>query len=377
MAIIAPVIAFVFRPNGTAGGNVYTDWSALMVQLNKVEGRKILEFDDSTDTGSIGAPCAIPRGIWNMRDVVWAGYGPRPGATRSVVVIQEGAVLKELRMIGGQITIDNQATVTSPISDFADGDGGANHIQIGMRDDCGNTQIFNSGDAPLFDLGTGAIGPNGLPTRLVFFFVQNALLGIRQNPDQASHPLITHNGVKCFINFIGQNQTGNNLLKSPAKALFGAMSSSTLIGTTNIVVDRNPFGPVTRIQRKVQPQPPAPAATSMMQIGEIALPNVLLRCDGGTSWASLILRWLRLPYFLLTLPNIKDGFKFSLQDPTPLYTGGQEIVVAEIVGGYSLQVSASPGNTIDGSSGSVLISPHGSRTFASDGEDNWITTARH
>src|SRR5262245_48679869 len=149
---------FVFRPGATpVGQNVFDDWQLLMNAMSQVEGRKILEFDDS-----ISGPCripAVPQGApsYPMKDVVWAGFGPRVDRTgstpvsvvRSKVVIEEGARFSDLRMIGGQITIENSATVTSPIADFVDGK--PNHVQIGMRDDCGNTQIFNSGDAPLFD----------------------------------------------------------------------------------------------------------------------------------------------------------------------------------------------------------------------------------
>src|SRR5262249_3879743 len=128
----------------------------------------------------------------------------------------------------------------------------------------------------------------------------------------------------------------------------------------------NEFGPVTRIQRKVQPQPPAPPARTMGEIGEIDRPNVLLRCDG---YGYLFFE------FVVTLPNIQSGFSFSAQDPTPLYTGGQEIVIAEVTGGHRLKVRPSAGNTIDGSTAAVHFRPHQSRTFASDGEYNWITIA--
>jgi hypothetical protein len=371
MATIAPILSFVFRPGGAPGNNVYTEWDELVAALNSVEGRKILEFDDSFQPCSIpplrdlnGDPARDGNGNlipWNMRDVVWAGFGPRPGSTRPLVIIEDDTTFAELRMIGGQITIDNRSNTVSPISDFVDGPESSNHIQIGMRDDCGNTQIFNSGEAPLFHLGAST-------NRTVFFFVQNALLGIRINPNPGQafanepKPLITHHGVRCFINFIGQNQTGNNLLAQGATAIFGALGSSTQIGTGNIAVDRNVFGPVTRIQRKVQPQPPAAPATSPTNLGQIKLPNVLLRCSGEND-------------FVVPLPNIKSGFKFSMQDPTDLYTGGQEIVVAEVAGGDNLRVQGQGGDTIDGSLEPVAINRHEARIFASDGQRNWITIA--
>jgi hypothetical protein len=154
---------FVFRPQGSSGENVFNDWQLLMDAMVQVDGRKILEFDDSI------APCKIPAGLgkWPMKDVMWAGFGPRPGVPRTTVEILSGAQFKDLRMIGGQITIVNSAMEPSPspVSDFVDGE---NHVQIGMRDDCGNTQFVNPGDVPMFDLGSNS----------AIFFVQNCLFGM-------------------------------------------------------------------------------------------------------------------------------------------------------------------------------------------------------
>jgi hypothetical protein len=68
---------------------------------------------------------------------------------------------------------------------------------------------------------------------------------------------------------------------------------------------------------------------------------------------------------------IAHGFKIG-NSSVELYSGGQEVVVAEVVGGSRLKVRPSPGDTIDG--GTVVhIGKHGSRTFVSDGVSNWIT----
>jgi hypothetical protein len=56
------------------------------------------------------------------------------------------------------------------------------------------------------------------------------------------------------------------------------------------------------------------------------------------------------------------------------YSGGQEVVVAEVSGGARLRVRPAPGDTIDGFSDDVAIGAFESRTFASDGASNWITT---
>jgi hypothetical protein len=59
-----------------------------------------------------------------MKDVMWAGFGPRQGVPRTTVAILSGAEFTDLRMIGGQITIVNEAknSAPSPVSDFGNPD---------------------------------------------------------------------------------------------------------------------------------------------------------------------------------------------------------------------------------------------------------------
>ena len=57
-----------------------------------------------------------------------------------------------------------------------------------------------------------------------------------------------------------------------------------------------------------------------------------------------------------------------------VYSGGQEVIVAELEGGPLLKVAPATGDKIDGvPNAEVRIAPHGSRTLVSDGVDNWIT----
>jgi len=198
---------FVFRPGGPSFLNVFNDWPLLISIMSCVEGRKMIEFDDSL------APCEIPAGQWPMKDVMWAGFGPRPGVPRTVVHILSGAGFTNFRMIGGQITILNEVIepFPSPVSDIANGD----HVQIGLRDDCGNTQIVNQGDVPMFDLRSNS----------ALFFVQNCLFGMPLGT-LPTHPLIRQRaGSHLTINLLGQNQTGPNLVSSEtgASVLFGAL----------------------------------------------------------------------------------------------------------------------------------------------------------
>jgi len=338
---------FVFRPGGIPGGNVFNDWLLLMSAMSGVEGRKILEFDDSVTT-----PCNIPSGKWPMKDVMWAGFGPRPGVPRTTVAILSGAEFTDLRMIGGQITIVNQATdfAPSPVSDFS---ANRDHVHIGLRDDCGNAQLVNPGKVPMFNLGSNS----------ALFFIQNCLFGMPTSTISKPNPLIRHCGQsQLTLNLLGQNQTGPNVVLSEAGAwvLFGALSSAAQVAVVQTKITDNgklSFGPQGRIQRLLVPLPPVPPAT-VSQV--FSTPNVLVRCNGTSS-------------FTQDLPGIATGFGVGGNINVPLYTGGQEVVVAEVVGGSYLKVRPTSGDTIDGDTGPVHIGKHGSRTFVSDGVSNWIT----
>jgi len=263
-------------------------------------------------------------------------------------------------MIGGQITIVNKAAVTPPISDIRDGD----HVQIGLRDDAGNAELINEGAAPLFDVEANS----------AFFFIQNCLFGVK-----STHPLIryvipagTTQPKPLVLNLLGQNQTGNNVVEgSPgAPIVFAALSPAAQVGADQFRITDSGgtvrFGPVGRIQRQVLPLPPAAAATAPLlpNVNEqsFTLPNVILRCDGRSTG------------FVQPLPRIKGGFTMGAAGAVAVYTGGQEVIVAEVEGGQRLKVAPAQGDKIDGlPNAEVSIAPRGSRTFISDGLDNWIT----
>ena len=348
---------FVFRPAGGAVENVFNNWPSLISAMSGVHGRKILEFDDSLLPPNTG--CKIPPGNWPMKDVMWAGFGPRQGVPRTTVNILSGAVFTDLRMIGGQITIVNQATgagTPSPVSDFSNM---RDHVQIGLRDDGGNTQLVNQHEIPMFNLEDNS----------ALFFLQNCLFGMPIPGIATPQPLIRHKGPsQLTFNLLGQNQTGPNVvLTDPsapgvtaASVLFGALSSSAQVAWDQSSITSNggtyDFGPQGRIQRLVIPRPPNPPANSSQSF---STPNVLIRCDGTNE-------------FTQDLPSITTGFKIGSTD-VKLYTGGQEVVVAEVVGGKHLKVRPAPGDTIDEYSGPIHIRKHCSKTFVSDGVSNWIT----
>lgn len=66
----------VFRPGGTADGNVYTGWADLMGVLAVTEGPVTIEIDDS-----ITSPAVVPIGTWDLENRVTV-----VGAVRSAVV---------------------------------------------------------------------------------------------------------------------------------------------------------------------------------------------------------------------------------------------------------------------------------------------------
>lgn len=341
---------FVFRPQGIPNGNVFSDWMALMAAMSGVEGRKMLEFDDSLVPPAVRR-CEIPPGTWPMTDVTWAGFGPRPGAPRPRVDILSGARLPGLRMIGNVTVVGRvfagQSGV-SPISDFGEPD----QMHIGIRDDGGGVHIANQGDVPIFDIDG----------KQVFFFIQNCLFGVASLGVSSPSPLIRFrgDGKRLILNLLGLNQTGPNVVKTEGTAtvLFGALSSAAQVAfdQTSIFNDNYAFGPQGRIQRHVIPRPPAPAAKASLAFDK---PNVLVRCDGTDE-------------FTQDLPSISSGFTIG-GGPVPLYSGGQEVVIAEVAGGTRLKVRPAPEDTLDGSPDEVKIGRLRSKTFVSDGLDNWIT----
>jgi hypothetical protein len=76
---------FVFRPQGIPHDNVFNDWRAVVTAMSSVEGRKLLEFDDSLVPPPIRR-CEIPPGTWPM--TVFNGnyaFGPQGRIQRNVI----------------------------------------------------------------------------------------------------------------------------------------------------------------------------------------------------------------------------------------------------------------------------------------------------
>lgn len=108
---------FVFRPGGTAVGNVYTDFALLYAALNAAVGRKILLLDNSI------ANITIPAGTYNLTNTVLKGlWKPDalliflPGILGTTpVTIPTGVVIQDVAGIEN-IDISMSAAVSTPFT---------------------------------------------------------------------------------------------------------------------------------------------------------------------------------------------------------------------------------------------------------------------
>ena len=104
---------FVFRPDGTASGNVYTSWATLYTALAAAEGRKEIVIDPTNAT----PPVVIPAGTYDLEGGVLTSGGARMGASatkgRTLVQLAQGVTITNLRSVRG-LGLYNAGT-TSPI----------------------------------------------------------------------------------------------------------------------------------------------------------------------------------------------------------------------------------------------------------------------
>ena len=102
---------FVFRPGGTAGGNIYTSWTELMTALGNTSGPKRLEFDASL--GAISIPVGGP---YDMTNTVWAGIGSL-AMGQQLITVPEGVSFTGLRFFDRGVLVRFTGT-TPPVADL-------------------------------------------------------------------------------------------------------------------------------------------------------------------------------------------------------------------------------------------------------------------
>lgn len=92
---------FVFQPGGTAGGNVYTDWSLLMADLAAVDGPKVIEFDTLLAGPGYGV---IPSGTHALgRNTILRGKS-------GIIRMDAGAIFQDALRIEGTLEIWSAST---------------------------------------------------------------------------------------------------------------------------------------------------------------------------------------------------------------------------------------------------------------------------
>ncbi len=108
--------SFVYQPGGTAGGNVYTNWTLLMAAHALATGPKVIEFDNSS------AECSVPTGAHALGNNTtltgrWFGQG---NETR--VLMEAGASFVDASVIEGGIQIYSRSNaVIFSFTSWADG----------------------------------------------------------------------------------------------------------------------------------------------------------------------------------------------------------------------------------------------------------------
>lgn len=104
--------AFVYRPGGVAGGNVFVTWESLVTALATVQGPKTVEIDPRL------AAAEVPPGTWLLDDVTLYGAP----STIALLTFQDGAhlvapqglIIKAIFVVGA---------LTSPVITLNDGTG--------------------------------------------------------------------------------------------------------------------------------------------------------------------------------------------------------------------------------------------------------------
>jgi hypothetical protein len=367
--VTIPNAVVVFRPGGTAGGNVYTTWASALAALALVNGKKTLQFDDS-----ITSPIVLPTGSFDMTDTEWIGARP-PNDSSVQVTISDGTSLPNLYQLGSDLTITNLNATTAPVVIPA---GASVTIEIGFSPSGAYTQLVNNGAAPFFDCSAGGAG------FFAFFRVQGRFSGTSPMvsfgaaaPTSAlgNAGIILLDNAQIYSNmFAGTNGAQMlTLLYAGTTATFGNIASSVFAGTVVQPKPNGGFGSPGFERQWLIPAPPTVPSIAPLAVVDGLGMGTLLRFN--TTAAAIA----------QTLPKIKSASTTSGVNPasTPgitdgvLISTGIPVTVKNQVGANDVNVSPTAGDTIEGSATPVAVPPGGSTTFVSDGQSNWIIIASY
>jgi hypothetical protein len=338
------VFSFTFRPGEeTPGGNVFTDWAALVAKLRAVPGYKLLVFDDQL------SPITIPVGKWDMHDVIWTGVFRDTGipSFNSIVTVPEGATFNRLRYIAGPITVRNMATSTPPISDIVGGEGDAISIGFGLPGAGEVPRIENLGTAPFVDVS--GIGPGQFAGALLFGAIGGGV---------SVSPVFRNDGPGAFRVGVGIELDDDMLGGSgPGAYLLLRVLPPAAIGQQRVFsghIDRTLYSfffsnyglnPMT-------PMPPAAAPIAPRH-------NEVLRLDPTAGPIAQV------------LPDICGQTHFD-SPRLHLDSRGMTVIVKNMAAVNDVTIAPFGKQTIDGGAGPVAIGPKGAGVFVSDGVSDWM-----
>ena len=316
---------FIYRPAGTAAGNVYTDWETIVAAINSVEGWRRLQFDD---LGNEGVAMVIPAGgPYNMKDVVWFANRHGQGAqTQTLVHIAEGCTFTKLRHFEGNIKIESLADTTVPDSSLADKD------VIFLRDGAQIENDITPGAQPIWN------AVNVLSGERFTVFVEDAVLDgggeIIHLPNSGSEVRINLTSGGSMLNRVISGVAGSTVWPFTNDSSFWSISQPNFLGTYIDYPIHNP---------RMLPDQAVTAGNLTVANNQVA------RFDTTAS---------------NRVANL----------PTAARNRGLTIVIVNETGGNAVVVTPDGTDTVDGAA-SINVTSLGAMTVVSDGIDNWIVVS--
>lgn len=357
---------FVFRPGGPADRNVYNDWAKLVAAAVLYPGYKTVQFDD-TFVNPVVVPAKGGGQDWDLGFGVeltahppFRGLGV--GNVPMRVTLADGCTFTNLFQIGGYMLLTNlnttKAVVTVPANTgllFTLGSGPQNNYP----------QIANNGGQPFFDLTAAGV--------FALIRMQGTITG--------THPAIDLGagaGPLQFSLYDSSRVTANMILGSNAAAVvrrFEFGNSHTFGQQPNFAGTIGNGAPQTNFQQGSSPVSRVwlvPAA-----VGAAAIVPLTAATPIGPG--SVNIYNTTAGDIAQTLPKIRNAAPATGgqgQTDGTNYTGGQTLMIKNLIGANNVNVSPEAGDTIDGGAGPVAVAAGQCVSFLSDGVNNWLIVAR-
>ena len=151
---------YVFQPGGVNSANVFTDWNALMLAIQEVDGPKRITLDNDFIT-----PIVIPAGTYDLDYCVLSGKDYEGPLVGTAVTLTDGVIFQNLSRIEDSLWINANNTVTPVITMAATAPGGPFLYLVN------NVALRNNGTQPFImaDLTAGGLVNIVLENQAGFF----------------------------------------------------------------------------------------------------------------------------------------------------------------------------------------------------------------